>query len=142
MGWVRLTQKYNVGWFWLVLHWEKGQKEPWYLLTDQPGTSAVLRLYRIRMWTEEMYGDMKGHGFDLEATHLEDATRIERLVLGLCIVYTCLLSLGTWVVKRGYRPLIDRNERRDKSYFRLGWDWFARCLRLGEPLDLRIVPYP
>jgi len=28
------------------------------------------------MWIEEMYGDMKGHGFDLEATHLADANAV------------------------------------------------------------------
>jgi hypothetical protein len=49
VGWVRLTQKYNAGWFWLILHWETGQKEPWYLLADRPGIHALLRLYRIRM---------------------------------------------------------------------------------------------
>lgn len=141
VGWVRLTQKYNAGWFWLVLHWEKGEKEPWYLLADQPGTSALLRLYRIRMWTEEMYGDLKGHGFDLEATHLDDEARIERLVLGLCLTFGWLVALGSWVIKHGYRHFVDHKSRRDKSYFRIGWDWLARCLRLGDPFPFRFRPY-
>ncbi|MEZ4634506.1 MAG: hypothetical protein R2856_05940 [Caldilineaceae bacterium] len=34
--------------------------------------SPLLKLYRTRMWIEEMYGDLKGHGFDLEATQLDD----------------------------------------------------------------------
>jgi hypothetical protein len=49
IGWVRLTQKHNCGWFWLILHWEQGHDEPWYLLADQAGESALLRLYRLRM---------------------------------------------------------------------------------------------
>ena len=52
IGWVRLTEKHAAGWFWLILHWEKGEPEPWYLLADQAGTPALLRLYRLRMWTE------------------------------------------------------------------------------------------
>ena len=72
---------------------------------------------------EEMFGDMKGHGFDLESTQLRDAKRIERLMLGVCVTFVWLITLGRWVMKNGYRHLIDVNSRRDKSYFRLGWDW-------------------
>jgi len=27
IGWVRLTATHDVGWFFLVLHWDKGEKE-------------------------------------------------------------------------------------------------------------------
>ena len=37
LGWVRLTRKHDAGWFWLILHWEKGNDEPWYLLSDCAG---------------------------------------------------------------------------------------------------------
>ena len=40
MGWVRLTQKQDAGWFWLILHWEKGHDEPWYLLSERPGNTT------------------------------------------------------------------------------------------------------
>lgn len=142
IGWVRVTEKYNAGWYWLILHWEKGEDEPWFLLSDRAGKSDLIRLYKVRMWIEEMYGDMKGHGFDLEATHLEDADRISRLVLGVCITFVWFISLGSWVVKRGLRHFIDRKDRRDKSYFRLGLDWLKRCQRLNEPFKLRFCPYP
>ena len=107
MGWVRLTEKYNHGWYWLLLHWEVGQAEPWYLVSDQPGQADLLKIYGQRMWVEEMYGDMKGHGFDLETTQLKQADRIGRLFLGFCIVFVWLITLGNWVVKRGYRHLVD-----------------------------------
>lgn len=130
-----------VGPTWLVLHWQKGQKTPWYLVTDIPCATTALGYYRRRMWIEEMFGDMKKHGFDLEGTHLQHLDRIERLMLGVCIAYTCLVAMGSWVVKNGHRHLLDRKDRRDKSYFRLGWDWVERCLRLNLPLKLRFVPY-
>lgn len=140
IGWVRLTVKHDVGWFYLVVHWGSGEDAPWYLVSDQPGGRTLIRRYRKRMWIEEMYGDMKGHGFDLEATHLDDVDRISRLMLGVAITYVWLITLGSWVVKRGYRHLLDHKSRRDKSYFRLGWDWLRRCIRLGQPLPLRFIP--
>lgn len=142
VGWVRLTEKHAAGWFWLLLHWEAGEEEPWYLVSNRAGKRALLRLYRLRMWIEETYGDLKGHGFDLEATHLNSLARLERLLLGVCLAYVWLISLGSWVVKRGLRHFIDRKSRRDKSYFRLGWDWLARCRRLHLPIPLRFQPYP
>jgi len=140
LGWVRLAQNQNAGWFWLILHWESGEDEPWFLVADQAGGKRLLKLYRLRMLVEEMYGDIKGHGFDLEATHLGDADRISRLVLAVCLAFTWLITLGAWVVKRGYRYLVDHRSRRDKSYFRIGWDWLARCLRLQLPVPLRFKP--
>lgn len=141
VGWVRLTEKFNVGWFWLVLHWAEGEDDPWYLVSDCSDTAFLLKLYRRRMWIEELYGDLKGHGFDLEATHLLHADRISRLMLGVCIAFVWFICLGSWVVKRGFRYLVDRKTRRDKSYFRLGWDWLRRCSRLNQPLKLHFRPY-
>lgn len=141
IGWVRLAMKHDAGWFWLILHWESGQDEPWYLVTDQAGGHQIIHLYRLRMWVEEMYGDMKGHGFDLEATHLQDVDRIARLVLAVCLTFVWLVALGSWVVKRGLRHFVDHKSRRDKSYFRIGWDWLARCLRLDKPFPFRFIPY-
>jgi hypothetical protein len=140
-GWIRLTKKHNAGWFWLVMHWEKGKDEPWYLVSDRPGERQLTRLYRLRMWIEEMYGDFKGHGFDLEATHLRCAQRIHHLLLGVRIAYVSLIALGSSVVKNDFRHLIDHKSRRDKSYFRLGWDWIARCFRINEAVPIRFVPY-
>lgn len=141
VGWVRLTEKFNVGWFWLVLHWAPGEDQPWYLVSDCSDSTFLLKRYRRRMWIEELYGDLKGHGFDLEATHLLHADRISRLLLGVCIAFVWFLCLGSWVVKRGFRHLVDRKSRRDKSYFRIGWDWLRRCCRLNQPLKLHFCPY-
>lgn len=141
IGWVRLTQKHQAGWFWLILHWEKGQDEPWYLVSDQAGRRKLIRLYQTRMWIEEMYGDLKGHGFDLEATHLDNPDRISRLFLAVCITFVWFITLGSWLVKRGFRHFIDHKSRRDKSYFRLGWDWVERCLRLSLPVPFRFSLY-
>lgn len=142
VGWVRLAETHEAGWFWLILHWEKGEEEPWFLISDQSGRYPLINMYRVRMWTEEMYNNLKGHGFDLEATHLDDLDRISRLVLVVCLTFTWLITLGSWIVKRGLRHWIDHKSRRDKSYFRLGWDWLARCLRMAAPIPIRFKPIP
>lgn len=144
IGWVHLTEKHDAGPFWHTIHWARGEDEPWFLIADeQPKANRRqhISLYRIRMWTEEMYGDMKGHGFDLEATHLDDVERISRLVLAVCIAFVWLLTLGSRIVKQGLRHFVDVKSRRDKSYFRIGWDWIQRCLRLGRPISLCFHPY-
>ena len=141
IGWVRLTKTHDAGWYFLVLHWDTGEKEPWILISNQSCVRQLIRRYKIRMWIEEMFGDMKGHGFDLEATHLADADRISRLVLAVCITFVWMITLGSWVVKRGFRHFLDHKSRRDKSYFRLGWDWIERCLRLNQPVPIRFHPY-
>jgi len=142
IGWVRFTHAHDAGWFWLVLHWAVGEDDPWYLLTDVPMSHRrLIKAYERRMWIEEMFGDFKGHGFDLEATHLRDADRISRLVWGVCVAFVWLIAVGSWVVKRGLRRLVDCKSRRDKSYFRIGWNWVARCCRLGVPVPFRFMPY-
>ncbi|MBV7327887.1 hypothetical protein KFU94_06435 [Chloroflexi bacterium TSY] len=62
IGWVYLTEKHDADPFWLIIHWAKGEDEPWFLIADCAGKRQLISLYAIRMWTEEMYGDMKGHG--------------------------------------------------------------------------------
>lgn len=140
VGWVWLARTNPFGLTWLVLHWKVGEDEPWILVSDRDDPRWVLRQYAKRMWIDEMNGDLKEHGFDLEATHLGDASRIETLLLGVAIAYVWLISLGSWVVKRGWRYWVDRKDRRDKSYFRLGWDWAERCIQLGKPIRIHFVP--
>lgn len=141
IGWVELTAKHAAGPYWLTIHWATGEEEPWFLLSDCTDERTLIRLYAIRMWTEELYGDLKGHGFDLEATHLDDADRIARLVLAVCINFVWFIALGVWIVKRGWRHLLDHKSRRDKSYFRLGLDWFDRSFRLNDTIPIRFTLY-
>jgi len=140
LGWVRWTKTENFGWVQLVAHWEEGEDEPWFLVTDRPADRRTIRMYKKRMWVEELFGDLKGHGFDLEATHLQDFGRLSRLVLAAMIVYVWLIALGSRVIKWGLRYLVDRRDRRDKSLFRIGWDWIERCVALDKQIPLTFRP--
>jgi len=118
----------------VVLYWQLGQQAPWFLATNLLCPQAAVKLYRLRMWIEEMFGDMKKHGFDLEATHFRHFLRLSRLTLTVCLLYIWLVALGQHVVAHGLAPQVDRTDRRDLSIFRLGWDFLEDCLRLADPI--------
>lgn len=124
----------------VVLHWQPGEKRPWYLVTNQPGLTETLCLYRRRMWIEELFGDLKRHGFDLEASRLCHFLRLSRLVLAVCWLYLWLVSLSGWVIQHHRTATIDRSDRRDLSLMRLGWDYLERCLALEDPIPLTALP--
>ncbi len=124
----------------LVLHWQPGQKEAWYLATSCLTPQSTLALYRRRMWIEEMFGDMKIPGFDLEASHLRHFLRLSRLTLAVCLLYVWLIALGEYVLTQALAPEVDRHDRRDLSIFRLGWDFLERRLALSDPIPLVFIP--
>ena len=59
------------------------------------------------MWIETVFRDWQSGGFQLDQCGLSDTTRLVRELFVLAIGYLWLVSLGRWVVKRGYRLLID-----------------------------------
>ena len=124
----------------LVLYWKRGQREPWYLATNLPSPQGAIMLYRRRMWLEEMFGDMKGHGFDLEATYLRHFLRLSRLTLAVCLLYLWLVATGEHVVAVNQAHEVDRTDRRDLSIFRIGWDFIERRLALDDPVPFFFIP--
>jgi len=126
----------------LLAYWAKGEKEPWLLATNLPTQREALQAYRRRMWIEEMFGDMKGHGFDLEKTHLHHFLRLSRLTLAVALLYVWLIAAGTKAIKRGERRLVDRNDRRDLSIFQIGWRIVDRYLVNALEFAIILRPYP
>ena len=124
--------------FWvnLLVHWKRGEKEPWCLATNLPNKAMALRFYRRRPWIEEMFGDFKKHGFDLELTRLCHFQRLSRLTLAVAILYVWLVSVGTQTVHSGDRHLVDRIDRRDLSIFQIGLRLIER--RLINALSFKV----
>lgn len=112
----------------LLAHWKRGEKEPWCLATNLPDIRMALRFYRYRGWIEEMFGDFKKHGFDLEATRLGHFLRLSRLTLAVAVLYVWLVSVGTQTIRSGDRHLVDRKDRRDLCIFQIGLRFIERCL--------------
>ena len=135
-----LTQKYayRVN---ILAYWQPGEKQPWLLATNLSTPQASLRAYRRRMWIEQMFGDFKRHGFDLEASHLHHFLRLSRLTLAVSLLYLELVAFGSQVIKSGQRHLVDRSDRRDFSIFRIGFNMLERCLANAFPFKFYLFPY-
>jgi hypothetical protein len=74
------------------------------------------------MWLDELFGDLKGHGFDLERSHLRHFARLSRLTLAVVLLYDWLVTTGVGVVKRGLRHYVDR------------------CLKNAHPITMSFAP--
>lgn len=125
----------------LVALWHPAESRPWLLTTNLADPKLALRLYRRRMWIEEMFGDFKANGFDLEAARLRHFSRLSRLTLAVALLYVWLIAFASKVIKRGQRHLVDRADRPQLSYFRIGFDFLQRCLTNHLPFSFRLLPY-
>ena len=124
-----------------LIYWQIGEKQPWCLATNLPDASLTLRYYRRRMWIEEMFGDFKKHGFDLETTMLCHAPRLSRLTLAVAFLYVWLLSVGSRTIRTGLRHLVDRKDRRDLSIFQIGLRFIDRKLLRLLPISILLCAY-
>lgn len=125
----------------LVAYWQPSETRPWLLSTNLSDPALALRLYSRRMWIEEMFGDFKDNGFDLEALRLRHFTRLSRFTLAVALLYVWLIAFASKVVKTGQRHLVDRPDQRQLSYFRIGYDFLQRCLTNNLPFSWPLLPY-
>jgi hypothetical protein len=49
----------------LLAYWKPGEKRPWLLATNFTTPRQALKVYRRRVWIEEMFGDLKQHALTL-----------------------------------------------------------------------------
>lgn len=141
-AWAGIVEVYQAaGWrtVWLTIRWRRRASEPWLLVSDRPAGRARVAEYRRRMRCEAFYQDTKSRGWHLEASHLTERNRLNRLLLALTLAAWWLTLLGQQVVRRGLCHRFDRRDRRDLSLFRLGRRWVADLLDHGRlpPLPFR-----
>lgn len=125
----------------LLIHWANGEEEPWCLATNLLDRTTALTTYRRRPWTEEMFGDFKKHGFDLEKTMLRDFLKLSRLTLAVALLYTWLISVGGQTIHAGFRYLVDRHDRRDLSIFQIGVRFIQRRLTNSFSVSIPLCSY-
>ena len=88
-----------------------------------------------------MFGDFKRNGADLQQSRLRHFLRLSRLTMVVALLYVWVVAFGSVVIKRSYRHLVDRVDRRDLSIFCIGYDMLERCLINNLPTSFRQVPY-
>jgi hypothetical protein len=111
--------------------------------TDLRGDGYTWRVGRTRMWIETLFGDYQSRGFAVQKSGLQAAGRLERLLLGLALAYVLLLSLGRWVVKRGYRRQVDEGaaDHWKLSLFQIGVRWLEQGRNRQEPVQVAFYLY-
>lgn len=109
--------------------------------TDLRGDGYTWRAGRTRMWIETLFGDWQSRGFDVQKSGLRAAEHLERLLLGLALAYVLLLSLGRWVVKRGYRRRVDDGpaDQWKLSLFQIAVSWLEQ--HRNSPATVRVGFY-
>ena len=90
---------------------------------------------------QEMFGDFKRNGFDLETIRLRHFLRLSRFTMAVVLLYVWLVAFGSKTIKRGERHVIDRAKQRQLSIFRIGYDMLERCLTNGDSFSLKLIPY-
>ena len=126
-----------VGW------WASRYDEPIFMVSNLDNPYQARRYYRRRFRIETFFSDQKSRGFHIHKSHLADPARISRLLIAACLAYIWMICQGVRVIAANHTSLIDRNERIDKSLFRLGLDWIkyalkrrlAACRRESDFLD-------
>lgn len=125
----------------LLAYWAKGEKEPWLLATNLPTAETACKCYKQRMLIEEMFGDFKGKGFDLERTRLRHFHRLNRLVFCVALLYTWLLRTGIMADTTGDSKQVDRNDRRDLSHFTIAVRWVKHLLINFLQVTVHLTPF-
>jgi len=111
-----------------------GSDEYWYVVSDESAELKTLEEYGLRFDIEENFLDDKSNGFQLESSLIRSAKALERLCLVLAMTTLYLVSVGTSVVKKGQRRLVDPHWFRGSSYLKIGWNWVNYALNRGYEL--------
>lgn len=130
----------------VIAWWAKDDDGDWIVrgvTTNLPASWQTYVRGRRRMWIETVFRDWQSGGFHLDRSGITDRDRLARLLLPLAIAYLWLVSLGRWVVKRGYRRLIDDGSTRTWHYslFQLGVGWKERLASYTQAIPILLLLY-
>ena len=116
----------------------QGNKEYWFVVSDEPTPLQTFDEYGLRFDIEENFLDDKSNGFQLESSLIRSAQALARLCLVLAMTTLYLVSQGTEVVKQGKRRWVDPHWFRGQSYLKIGWNWVKLALSRGYELVTRL----
>jgi hypothetical protein len=123
-----------------ILAWwdknDRGELLCYAVMTTLRATWQTYRLGSRRMWIETMFRDWQSGGFELGKTAITNQERFDRLLVLVCLVYVWFVSIGRWLVKRGYRGLLDAGESDawQQSLFSLAVAWQNRLRTFEQPM--------
>lgn len=95
-----------------------------YVISNRFAGKQALKLYRKRWGIEQLFSHLKKRGFDLEATHMSQAAKLEKLFALVTLAF--LFSFGWGCHLRSTRKVTKALKR--KSLFRQGLEDILRLL--------------
>ncbi len=130
----------------VIAWWVKDANGEWTVrgvMTNLPPSWQTYQRGSRRMWIETVFRDWQSGGFHLDRCGITDRERVAQLLLPLAIAYLWLVSLGRWVVKKGYRRLIDDGTARTWHYslFQLGVGWKERLASYTLAIPVLLYVY-
>lgn len=94
--------------------------------TNKPET--MIEDYYKRWAIESLFACLKSRGFNLEATHMTEPERMDKLLGILALTFTWCLITGHWKYGEADQLPLKKHGRPEKSLFRLGLDMLRRAL--------------
>lgn len=107
----------------LVLIYDRGQREPWFLATDLQGAQdRIVAGYAHRIEIEESFKDIKNqrHGWKLQGVDISTPERYDRLFLIIAFAYAWMSAAGLWGVERELQRKGVASSTRKRRVRRLG----------------------
>lgn len=110
--------------------WVKALSDNEFLfLFASPGLAGLDQLYASRWTIEQCFQNLKGRGFNLEATHLRCRHKLRKLVALVSLAYALCLSVGT-VAHEKIKPIALKNHGyRARSLSRHGLNLLRQLTR-------------
>ena len=110
----------------VVALWDSQSDEPWYLATNLELTAGqVTRIYRMRMWIEALFRDLKERqwGLKLKKVRLSEPQRHDRLFVVLFLAWLFLSAMGAAAERRGWSKGLKANtsKKRVLSLMNIGF---------------------
>ncbi len=97
------------------------------IVASNSESAGILSDYAKRWKIETLFGCLKSRGFCLEATHITERERLEKLLALMTVAYCWAYLAGQWLARSN--PIrIKRHGRLAKSLFRHGFDHLRRIL--------------
>lgn len=128
---------------------ESGHPEPWIIAMDCPPTRARVLDYGARWGIEPMFSDFKSRGFGLEKTHLEQADRLDKMLLIMALALHWCVRIGRQDQLECPTPLEKKAQEQTsdehwsvKKMLRSRLSWFNRGLRKLYRLVETGLPLP
>jgi len=103
------------------------------IIASSNGPAEAQAMYRQRWSIENLFGNMKTKGFNLEKTHMKDDTKLKKLIALITIALLWCNLIGLWI-ENSIKIRIKNHGRKEKSTFRKGLDHFTKIISSFENL--------